>query len=366
MIFYFKLIIRLIKDFFYPKELILDNDKFNTEILRHKIRSKFSSDKFPKVAWFFYKYLIKSKNLLDLKCIIHKARTFSLIYYLLEDNYSKNKTIELLSGYILGFRFVKLALNNSHYWKIRKDINRLAEENEIQKIGKWDLKIFNLSKNRIPIKLFSFPLNILNTFLLEQYCYKHDDSVCVKKGDYVLDAGGCWGDTALYFANKVGSSGKVYSFEFIPNNLNVFERNINLNTHLRKIIKIIKFPLWKSSNNYLFSIENGPNSKISFKALNNNSVKIKTISIDEYVRINNIKKIDFIKMDIEGAEFNALIGAKQVLTKYRPNLAISIYHNFDDFIEIPQFINSLNLNYKFYLDHFTTHNEETILFAKVN
>ncbi|KKL59875.1 hypothetical protein LCGC14_2210950 [marine sediment metagenome] len=71
-------------------------------------------------------------------------------------------------------------------------------------------------------------------------------------------------------------------------------------------------------------------------------------------------------MDIEGAEFNALIGAKQVLKKFMPKLAISIYHHFDSFIKIPQFINSLNLNYKLYLDHFTTHNEETILFAKVN
>lgn len=366
MNFFFRLIFKLILDFFFPKELRIDCDKFDTQLLRSKIRIKYSSSKLSKIVKFFYRYLIKIKNLLNIKNLILKSKQISYLYYILEDNYSKKKIIELLSGYILGFRYVRLSLNNNLYWKIRENINNLTIKDENIRIGTWNLKLFNLYKIKIPISLFSQSLDVLNTFLLEQYCYKQNEIVCIKAGDYVLDAGGCWGDTALYFANKVGNLGKVYSFEFVVKNLSIFKRNLNLNPKLHKIIEIIELPIWKSSNNYLNIIENGPNSKISLKPMKNTSIKIKTITIDDYIRFNNIKKIDFIKMDIEGAELNALIGAKQVLNKYKPKLAISIYHNFEHFFKIPNFIKSLNLNYKFYLDHFTTHNEETILFAKVD
>ncbi len=76
------------------------------------------------------------------------------------------------------------------------------------------------------------------------------------------------------------------------------------------------------------------------------------------------KRVDFIKMDIEGAEPQALIGAENTLRKYRPRLAICIYHDVRHFAEIPNWINNLGLGYKFYVDHFTIHAEETILFAR--
>ncbi|MBK8611207.1 MAG: FkbM family methyltransferase [Chitinophagaceae bacterium] len=76
-------------------------------------------------------------------------------------------------------------------------------------------------------------------------------------------------------------------------------------------------------------------------------------------------KVDFIKMDIEGAELNAIMGAKGTLVKYRPKLAIAIYHSLSDFYTIAEFIKSLDLGYKFYLQHTTIHAEETVLFAEI-
>lgn len=63
------------------------------------------------------------------------------------------------------------------------------------------------------------------TFIQKQYEYFTDinDSIKTEKGDVVIDAGGCWGDTALYFAHEAGNDGKVFSFEFIPKNLEVFK-----------------------------------------------------------------------------------------------------------------------------------------------
>jgi len=52
-----------------------------------------------------------------------------------------------------------------------------------------------------------------------------------------------------------------------------------------------------------------------------------------------------------------------VLRKFQPRLAITVYHRLRDFWEIPQYHRSLGLGYRFYLRHFTTHAEETVLFA---
>ena len=69
-------------------------------------------------------------------------------------------------------------------------------------------------------------------------------------------------------------------------------------------------------------------------------------------------------MDIEGSELAALQGAEQTLRQFKPNLAISIYHKFADFFEIPSYLHGLGLGYRFYLDHYTIHAEETVLYAR--
>jgi hypothetical protein len=79
--------------------------------------------------------------------------------------------------------------------------------------------------------------------------------------------------------------------------------------------------------------------------------------------MEQLDRIDFIKMDIEGGELPALKGAERVLRSFKPKLAISVYHNLRDFWEIPQWLNDLKLGYEFYLRHFTIHHEETVLFA---
>lgn len=68
-------------------------------------------------------------------------------------------------------------------------------------------------------------------------------------------------------------------------------------------------------------------------------------------------------MDIEGSELPALRGAEETIRKYRPKLAISIYHSLSDFIDVPANLVSLGLDYEYYLDHCSIHSEETVLFA---
>lgn len=75
------------------------------------------------------------------------------------------------------------------------------------------------------------------------------------------------------------------------------------------------------------------------------------------------KEVTFIKMDIEGAELEALIGAESLIKKNRPKLAISIYHKMEDIIEIPQIILEYYPDYRLYLRHYSIITTETILYA---
>ena len=77
----------------------------------------------------------------------------------------------------------------------------------------------------------------------------------------------------------------------------------------------------------------------------------------------HLPRVDFIKMDIEGAEYPALRGAEQTIRSFRPKLAISIYHQISDFVDIPRFLHGLNLDYDFYVEHHTIYQNETVLFA---
>jgi len=88
---------------------------------------------------------------------------------------------------------------------------------------------------------------------------------------------------------------------------------------------------------------------------------ISVTSLDE--TIYNFKP-DYIKMDIEGSEKEALIGAKEIIKDFKPKLAISLYHKAEDLWEIPLLIKELNPDYEFKI---RCHNHlciETVLYCK--
>jgi len=89
-----------------------------------------------------------------------------------------------------------------------------------------------------------------------------------------------------------------------------------------------------------------------------------TVTIDSFVEQQKLLYIDFIKMDIEGAELNALIGAQETIKRFGPKLAVTVYHKQEDLCTIPHFLKMLRPDYELYLDHFTPTMEETVLFAR--
>jgi len=328
-----------------------------------------------KILDLLYKSLMKRDNVVSIKGLAKLKKFFfvrrtihdlSNIYDFLEDDESRTIFLYVIAFRILGFQKIKLPLNSNYYWEKREQIDGLASRSDKIKSNfrGMNLQLFELAPLGFSLKLYSTTGGVLTIFALQEYRYLKNNSVIeAQYGDYVIDAGGCWGDSALYFAEKVGDDGRVYSFEFIPSNIDIISKSLALNPKLKERITVVRNPLWCESDLPCGFTDLGPASRINIGDVNNEH-GIKTITIDDFVKRNNLPKLDFIKMDIEGAELFALRGAINSIIKYKPKLAISVYHNeWDDLVEIPKFISALNIPYKFYFDHFTIHNEESILFA---
>jgi FkbM family methyltransferase len=283
-------------------------------------------------------------------------------YDLLEDDHSRQTFLDLLRYKILGPRHVKLPLNDSRFWAEYDSVDaRFLKERRTLAFWGWD---FHLYEPEEGLRLHCNHAGILNTFRLEQYAYRRDgQSVSASEGDVVIDGGGCTGDTTLYFAARVGSKGRVYTFEFEQRNLEIMAQNLALNPHLSASVEIVPRALWGESDEALDYDPNGPATTIALKE-EPGTTKAMTLSIDDLVEREGLDKVDFVKMDIEGAELSALKGAERTLRAFRPTLAISAYHREEDLVNIPAYIDGLELGYEFLLDHFTLHQAETVLFAR--
>lgn len=288
-------------------------------------------------------------------------------YQKLNDDKSRQLLLRLVTFRILGYVKVKLPLSNPEYWEGLKNLESQRKESEkiSLTVFPYILNKFSLSNYQIPIEIFMNAKGLYTTFFVEQYRYSNysEFAIQAEKDDIVLDLGSCFGDTSLYFANKVGINGKVYAFEFIHENISIIEQNLQINPKYSSIVEIVKNPVWSDSFVDVYYKSGGPASKVEFNPFHDYEGKTQTITVDDFVFSKGLNRIDFIKTDIEGAEPQALKGAVHTLKKFRPKLAISIYHCMDDFVNIIKQIDELNLGYKFYLGHSTIFASETVLFC---
>lgn len=331
--------------------------------LKMSLRDKFTLFAREKKVYVDENFLNEATE--HLTFIISHTQEFANFYELLSDESSRQLMISLLAFRVIGNKRVKLPLNNSQYWDyvhtIKKKLLKKTHTIPISSLNGY-LDYYELQMDNYQLCLNAHSLNILCTFILQQYKYEKEDKLIqVEPGDIVIDAGGCWGDTALYFAHKTGKYGQVFCFEFLPDNLVIMQKNLNFNRDLEDRIKIIPKALWDKSGENISYCEKGPGTCLTPEQTQASQVQTKTI--DDFVKEEGLKKLNFIKMDIEGSELKALQGAEQAIRTFRPKLAIALYHKADDFILIPSYLENLKLGYEFFLDHFTIHREETVLFA---
>ena len=85
-------------------------------------------------------------------------------------------------------------------------------------------------------------------------------------------------------------------------------------------------------------------------------------TIDSLVRKLGLRRVDFIKLDLEGADCFALEQCTLTVKTFRPQLAVSIYHTWDDFVSIPTFLIQNAEDYLFFVRHYSFTRSETILY----
>jgi hypothetical protein len=124
---------------------------------------------------------------------------------------------------------------------------------------------------------------------------------------------------------------------------------------------VSKEALWKKNEILHFNIKK--NSPTTSNVTKNGNLKVKGVKIDSFISENKIKSVQLIKLDIEGAEYEALCGAKNTIKKHKPYLAISIYHKKEHFYQIPIYLKKLNPEYEFKIAFYTTTFIDTILYA---
>ena len=143
----------------------------------------------------------------------------------------------------------------------------------------------------------------------------------IKKGDIVLDIGANIGYYTLLFAQLVGNTGKVYAFEPDPRNYQLIEKNIEIN-NFTNVVLVKKAVCAKSGNTTLYLMESSAHNTLRKDHPQTiDKIDIDLISLDDYFKTLSIIP-DFIKMDIEGNEINALKGMSDILQSNKTKIMI--------------------------------------------
>jgi len=177
-----------------------------------------------------------------------------------------------------------------------------------------------------------------------------------QKNEFFIDAGGFDGSSTKCFFKWLRDyeiDGKSIVFE--PNPVLYDECKEKLKDYNN--VKIVNKGLWHKNETLKFH-------KASFSSHIDSYGEeiIEATSLDEHLK-DETEPVTFIKMDIEGAELNALKGAEQIIKKYKPKLAICIYHKPEDVWEIPNLLLEFVPDYKFYIRHYSFSFSETVLYA---
>lgn len=179
-----------------------------------------------------------------------------------------------------------------------------------------------------------------------------------KKEHCFVDCGAFIGDTIEVFRKYVKDSYET-AIGFEPDDVNSSQLLLNHKDDDR--VKCIKAGVWDRSTVLSFEAGEGGSSKvIEGTSEKENVVSIDVCAIDSVPECQNAS---FIKMDIEGSEMHALNGAKGVIEKNRPILAICIYHSDEDMISIPLWIIDHCIDYDFYCRHYSVDIVETVFYA---
>ena len=167
-------------------------------------------------------------------------------------------------------------------------------------------------------------------------------------GAIVIDCGTCDGGTAERFVN-LGC--KVYGFEMDAKNFEIAKKVAD-----ERGFVVENLGLGSYRHEMKFSRDEGNIGGSKLDANGTETAQI--VKLDTYVGEKGLPRVDFIKMDVEGAELDILRGAEATIARWKPILALSAYHKWDDFWTLMNFVKSIRPDYEFALRHYPETRED--------
>jgi len=200
-----------------------------------------------------------------------------------------------------------------------------------------------------------------STSLMPEICenqqYFPSDIIHLTEDEIFVDIGAYDGDTIRDFVGHTeGHFKKVYSFELDAINFKALQKNVEP-MPCKDRIAIFNIGIWDVAQEITYSIGESQSTVGAGSCIGH------VVPLDKALEG---QAVTFIKMDIEGAEPNALRGATHLIQTHKPKLAICTYHDFKHLWEIPLYIKSLVPGYSIYLRHHTNLEYETVCYAVVN
>jgi FkbM family methyltransferase len=304
----------------------------------------------------------------NMRFVLANFDHYARLYDQLADQPSRDYLLRFVLYKVLGHTHVRFPQITPTFWNIYNSVESYLVSRGAEPFPSQWLPV-PIYVNQYQVCFLGHTLNLrtsdvslLETLLLEQYTYRKGPvAVSVRPGDVVIDAGACWGDTTLAFSAQAGKQGRVFGFEMTEENLSVLRGNLADNPALAETVEIMEAPLAATSGQEFWVNPMGAASRL--ESTPGSGKRVVSTSIDDFVRNRNLPTVDFIKFDIEGAEKDALLGARETIQRYRPTLAVSVYHKTEDIIELPTVIKSLCPHYKLYLHGVCLNHGETVLFA---
>lgn len=149
----------------------------------------------------------------------------------------------------------------------------------------------------------------------------------IKKGDTVFDIGAHIGLYSAPFGEMVGPTGKVYCFEPTPSTFDVLKKTIQLNPY--KNVIPVQMAISDKNETVVFNLTSPDGAGSNANSIvrierTSKSIEIEACSIDEFRRTNNLS-VQILKIDVEGAELLALLGARDTFLNERPKGILALH-----------------------------------------
>ncbi len=257
-----------------------------------------------------------------------------------------------------------LILSNCWY---SKDKSKMLDYEKLESFEK-------LLKDFKSLELLKKIINFRETLNAEYYLipdlepqYFPSDIDLFKKADIIkfVDGGAYTGDTLESSLEEFTKLNKkieyVISFEPDTSNISKLNNEIVKQKNIFTETNFLVYPCGVWSKNDILTFSNNNQANSSFvNDTSDNKIQIMAVSLDDVLLG---AKPNYIKLDIEGAEKEAILGMQNIIKEEEPSLAICLYHKPQDLWELPLLINSINPNYDMYLRVYGSMGLELVLYC---